>query len=237
MTTDRPCPVRLSCIIPAFDEGPRIGAVLDVVVGHPMIDEVIVIDDGSTDDTAEVVAGRADVRLVRLKVNVGKTRALAAGIAQAQGRWLLLVDSDLVGLGRDDLTALITPVLDDMADMSVSLRHNAPRLWHWIGLDYISGERVLRRDRIATRLSELHDLPRFGFEVWLNRICVETAARLAVVAWPGVDSPTKSRKFGLVRGTLADARMMLDLRRSAGALQLIRQIGQMRRLRTRHLHE
>jgi cellulose synthase/poly-beta-1,6-N-acetylglucosamine synthase-like glycosyltransferase len=53
--------MRLSCIIPAYNEAARIGAVLDAVLGHPWIDEVIVVDDGSTDQTARVwgsAAGR-----------------------------------------------------------------------------------------------------------------------------------------------------------------------------------
>lgn len=222
---------RISCVIPAYNEGPRIKAVLDVVAAHPLIDEIIVVDDGSSDDTAVFTSGREKVRLISLSKNGGKTRALAAGLAQAHGTYLLLVDSDLVGLGVTELTALILPVLDGRADMAISLRRNAPGLWHLIGIDYISGERMLRRSLIADRLAELDALPRFGFEVWLNRICIDAAARLAVVEWSHVDSPMKSHKYGALRGIVADLRMMADLLHSSGPWQLVRQIVRMRNLR------
>ncbi|MDR3369774.1 glycosyltransferase [Rhodoferax sp.] len=224
---------RISCVIPAYNEGPRIKAVLDVVAAHPLIDEIIVVDDGSSDDTAAFITGREKVVLISLPKNGGKTRALAAGLAQAQGTYLLLVDSDLIGLGVAELTALILPVLEGRADMAISLRRNAPGLWHLIGIDYISGERMLRRSLIADRLAELDALPRFGFEVWLNRICIDAATRLAVVEWGHVDSPMKSRKYGALRGIVADLRMMADLLHSAGPWQLVRQIVRMRKLRVR----
>ena len=47
---------RLSCVIPAFNEAPRIATVLREVLGHPAIDEVIVVDDGSSDGTADAAA-------------------------------------------------------------------------------------------------------------------------------------------------------------------------------------
>ena len=222
---------RLSCIVPAYNEGPRITAVLDVVAAHPLVDEIIVVDDGSSDDTAALALGREKVVLIRLAKNGGKTRALAAGLARARGTHLLLVDSDLIGLGSSELTALILPVFNGQAAMAISLRRNAPRLWHLVGIDYISGERVLRRSLIADRLAELDALPRFGFEVWLNRICIDAAARLAVVAWDSVDSPMKSHKYGALQGAVADLRMMSDLLRTAGPWQLVRQIVAMRKLR------
>ena len=222
---------RISCIIPAYNEGPRIKAVLDVVAAHPLIDEIIVVDDGSSDDTAAFVSGREKVVLISLAKNGGKTRALAAGLARARSTYVLFIDSDLIGLGTAELTALIQPVLDGRADMSISLRRNAPGLWHLIGIDYISGERMLRRDLIADRLSELDALPRFGFEVWLNQVCIDAAARLAVVEWSHVDSPLKSRKYGVFQGIVADLRMMSDLLHTAGPWQLVRQIVRMRTLR------
>jgi len=224
---------RVSCIIPAYNEGPRIKAVLDVVAVHPLIDEIIVVDDGSSDDTATFVSGREKVELLSLAKNGGKTRALAAGLARARGTYVLFIDSDLIGLGAAELTALIQPVLDGRADMAISLRRNAPGLWHLIGIDYISGERMLRRELIADRLNELDALPRFGFEVWLNRVCINAAVRLAVVEWGRVDSPLKSRKYGVLQGIVADLRMMSDLLHTAGPWQLVRQIVRMRKLRIR----
>ncbi|WP_116135110.1 glycosyltransferase [Tropicimonas sp. IMCC34043] len=229
--TPAPTAPRVSCIVPAFNEGPRIGAVLATVTGHPLIDQVIVIDDGSTDDTAAIVEAHEGATLIRMGANGGKTLALAAGIAAADGPLLLLVDADLCGLQAQDLTALLTPVLRGDAGMAISLRRNAPRLWHWIGLDYISGERVLARSLIEGDLTALPDLPRFGFEVWLNGIVVRRQTRLAVVAWPGVDSPAKARKAGLVRGSLMDLGMVLDLVKAAGPMSLLSQILRMRRQR------
>src|ERR1700760_3877061 len=51
MPPSSPAAARISCIICALNEGPRIGAVLDVAATHPLVAEVIVVDDGSTDHT------------------------------------------------------------------------------------------------------------------------------------------------------------------------------------------
>jgi glycosyltransferase involved in cell wall biosynthesis len=229
MTVECEAAVQVSCILPAFNEGPRIANVLRAVLAHPLIDEVIVVDDGSGDDTAAVAAGFPQVRLIRLAQNGGKTRAMGVGIAQARGRHVLFIDSDLGGLGEAALSALILPVLQGRADVAISLRHNAPAPWHWIGLDYISGERMLRRDLLANRLGELQALPRFGFEVWMNAVFVQQKARLAIVPWDQVDSPLKSKKFGLRAGIGADIRMMNDLFKTASPLRLLHQIWALNR--------
>ena len=221
----------LTCLIPAYNEAARIGDVLACVIGHPMIDEVIVIDDGSSDGTSAVVAMIAGVRLITLPQNCGKTAALAEGIAQAQGSFLLLVDADLIGLSAAHLTALIDPVLGGRADLSISLRRNAPRLWHRIGLDYISGERVLQKSLIAPHLDDLAKLPKFGFEVFLNSLLIAQLQQIAVVPWPEVSSPLKATKYGWLAGTGADLAMIRDLMKSVPAFGLLRQIIAMRRLR------
>jgi glycosyltransferase involved in cell wall biosynthesis len=225
--------MRISCIIPAYNEAARIKDVLASVVGHPMIDEVIVVDDGSTDGTSDVVAAIADVRLITLAQNRGKTAALAEAIALAKGEYLLLVDADLIGLSPADITALIAPVLSGRAGLSISLRRNAPWVWRRIGLDYISGERVLPKALIEPRLAGLANLPKFGFEVFLNELCIAAARPVAVVLWPGVISPMKAAKYGRWRGLQADIRMIGDIFRSVPATRLLRQIIVMRRLRLR----
>lgn len=223
--------IRISCIVPAFNEGGRIGAVLQAVAAHPLIDEILVIDDASDDDTAEVAARTPGVTLIRQPANGGKTRALAAGFAAMRGDHVLMLDADLIGLTARDVTALIAPVRSGRADMTISLRGNAPWLWRAIGLDYISGERVLHRDLLPPA-GELADLPKFGFEVYLNARLVDAKARLQVVPWPGVKSPAKAVKQGVRAGLKSDAAMLRDIFRTIPADRLLHQIVAMRRLRT-----
>lgn len=228
-------PFRLTCLVPAYNEAPRIGRVLEVALATPGIDEVIVIDDGSRDDTVAVAEGfaadHAALRVLRQPENRGKTQAVARGVAEASGTHLLLLDSDLIGLTPDSLVTLIAPVAAGVADVSISLRGNAPAPWRWIGLDYISGERVLPRAVLADRLDALGALPRFGLEVFMNRAWIEQEHRIAVVRWPDVSSPLKSAKQGLRAGAVADVLMLRDIFRTVPLREVLWQIRAMRALR------
>jgi glycosyltransferase involved in cell wall biosynthesis len=221
----------ITCLIAAYNEAARIGTVLQAAAGHPLLAEVIVIDDGSGDGTAEVADRVPGVTVLRQAVNRGKTWALSVGIEAASTPHLLLLDADLVGLSPAHLTALIAPVRSGQADVSVSLRGNAPRPWRWLGLDYISGERVVPREMLAGRVDELRGLPKFGFEVALNRTILDRRARLEVVRWPGVSSPLKAAKHGVWAGIRGDAGMMADIFRTVPPLEAARQIAGLRRLR------
>jgi len=91
-----------SVVIPAFNEARRLPSYLDDVVsffegrGEPY--EVIVVDDGSTDDTPALVEARvrelASVRLLRLSVNAGKGAAVRAGMLAARGVYRMFTDAD-----------------------------------------------------------------------------------------------------------------------------------------------
>ena len=222
--------LKLSCIIPAYNEEARIAAVLACVLDHPSIDEVIVVDDGSSDRTSDMVARTPGARLIRLPENRGKTAALSMGIEQSSGDLILLVDADLIGLEAAHLTALIAPVRECHADISISLRENAPWLWRWIGIDYISGERVMHKTLLGGQRDALAQLPKFGFEVLVNSLCIRQSARIAIVRWPGVKSPLKVAKYGWRAGLSADIGMMRDMFKSVPPLGLLQQIVKMRRL-------
>lgn len=88
----------LSIIIPAYNEASRIGATLRQAIkfvrGHRLTSEVIVVDDGSKDRTAEIVKGFKGVRLIRQPQNRGKGAAVRTGMFAAKGGLRLFSDAD-----------------------------------------------------------------------------------------------------------------------------------------------
>jgi glycosyltransferase involved in cell wall biosynthesis len=232
IATPAPAAPRISCILCAFNEGPRIGAVLDVATSHPAIAEVIVVDDGSTDDTARVVARYPRVRLVSHAKNQGKSQAVATGVAAARHGLLMLLDADLKGLRPHDLDALAAPVLDGRAAVSLSLRRNSLALFRWVGVDFVSGERVVDKRLLADVLQDIHALPRFGIEVFMNKRIIAARLPVAIANWRTVTQSRKTEKLGWRRGVLAEWRMVLDLMDAVYPLELLTQTVHLVWLRT-----
>lgn len=94
-------PPELSVVLPAYNEARRLGPTLDRVTayleGRGLGHEVLVVDDGSTDGTAELVRMHPSpaVRLIEQGTNRGKGAALRRGVAESRGRRVLLCDADL----------------------------------------------------------------------------------------------------------------------------------------------
>ena len=187
---------QVSCVIAAYNEGPRIAAVLRTAIDHPFITEVIVVDDGSTDDTNAVVSQFPSVRLLALEKNGGKSHAVAEGIQGATGEFIFLLDADLAGISPEYLTNLIEPVISGRADISISLRGNTFIVWRWIGLDYISGERVFPKKFIEPLLERISKLQGFGLEVYMNKFILKQESRIAVVRWDAAESAFKHQTPG-----------------------------------------
>jgi len=224
-------PARISCIVCAFNEGPRIGAVLAVATAHPLIAEVIVVDDGSGDDTAQVAARFSNVRLIPHPRNLGKSKAVATGVAAARHDLLMLLDADLKGLQPDDLTALAAPVLEGRAAVTLSLRRNSLMVFRWTGIDFVSGERVVDRRLLADVLQDIDKLPRFGIEVFMNKRIIAARLPIAIAHWRAVTQSRKTEKLGWARGVLAEWRMVVDLMDAVHPLELLVQTIRLARLR------
>ena len=135
-------PGDLAVIIPAFNEAERVGATVRAAAGLPGADLVVVVDDGSADDTA-AVAARAGARVVRHARNRGKAAALETGAeavrllesagvngtASADGatpRYLMFLDADL-GETAAQAGPLADPVRHGTADMTIAVFSNRVR--------------------------------------------------------------------------------------------------------------
>ena len=91
--------MRLSVVIPAYNEAGRIGGTLESIEAYlsrqPYDSEVIVVDDGSTDETASIVGERfPEVRLISYRPNRGKGHAVLTGMTHAHGDYRVFYDAD-----------------------------------------------------------------------------------------------------------------------------------------------
>lgn len=150
-------PSTISVLIPAYNEAERIGSVLD---GLPAVEEVIVVDDASTDSTAQV-ARDAGATVIRHADNQGYIDSIQEGFEAATGDIVVTMDAD--GEHRpEDVSRLVEPIREDRADVVFGTREVIPRpserFLNWLAgfsvdvSDTGTGFRALRRD-IATELA------------------------------------------------------------------------------------
>lgn len=115
----------VAAIVPAYNEAGRIGRVLETLHDTPELSEIIVVDDGSSDSTADEAeaASRRDPRLrvVRHERNQGKGQALFTGWKATRAPFIVLLDADLVNLQPGHVQDLMRPVLQGTADMTMGV--------------------------------------------------------------------------------------------------------------------
>src|SRR5690606_30928038 len=96
------------CIIPTYNEGERVLHVLSEIVKSKLIDEIICVNDGSTDNTTVVISQNyPEVRLLSLSANKGKTEAIRLGAIESRNEYVLLLDADLRSLNFQEIDAAL----------------------------------------------------------------------------------------------------------------------------------
>jgi len=139
----------VAAVVPALDEAPSITAVVAALRAHAAIDEVIVVDNGSTDATA-ALARAAGARVID-EPRRGYGRACHTGVAAARADVILLLDGD--GADHpDDIPQVLAPLLAGVADLVVGSRALGRRETGAMAPQQVLGNRV------ATSLLRLHGL-------------------------------------------------------------------------------
>jgi glycosyltransferase involved in cell wall biosynthesis len=131
--------VQLTIVMPVYNEAARVATAVKQVleVEFPCPYELVIVDDGSTDDTPNILSSITDlrVRVIRQR-NQGKGGAVRTGAAQAQGDSLVILDADLEYDPRD-IPRLLEPVLGGRAEVVFGSRqfgsHTAFSFWYVMG--------------------------------------------------------------------------------------------------------
>ena len=136
---------KVTIVIPVYNERDTILTVLDAVEATPVPKEIVVVDDGSTDGTRDVLSSlqRADVKVVLHEKNMGKGAALQTGFSHATGDIVMIQDADLE-YDPEEYPVLLKPILDGRADVVYGSRfagHGAHRVlyfWHYVGNRFLT---------------------------------------------------------------------------------------------------
>ena len=218
----------ITAIIPCYNEAPRIAHVLKSVLKSEFLDEVIVIDDSSTDNSVSAVLEfDSKVNLLRNKRNLGKAGAVFKGIANSSSKIIFLIDADLTGLKPIHIDQSIIQFVDHKLDMLLLPVGSHP-LYSYveaIGWDILAtGQRLILKDKIApfigkTRLG-------FGLEMYLNKIAQKRGWRTDVILWkkrtPPPVTPSKLQKFGVVRGIQKEFKMLSQILKYSNLFDYLR---------------
>jgi glycosyltransferase involved in cell wall biosynthesis len=170
-----PC---LGVVVPAFNEGATIARVLEQVLAQRPVQEIIVVDDASEDNTSEAVrkfTGDGRVKLFRHEKNQGKGAALRTGFANVSAPYVIVQDADLE-YDPGEYHLLLEPVLGEVADVVFGSRfqgagaHRVLYFWHSWGNRLLTTLSNMATDLNLTDMETCYKL--FRREV-LERIVIQ----------------------------------------------------------------
>ncbi len=167
--------MKVAAIVPALNEEKTIAKVLEVLLKSKDLDEIIVVDDGSTDRTAEI-SRKMGAKVISLpkKGGSGKGNAMKQGVKNTDADIIVFFDADLKGFCLEHISSLVQPILKNQAVMSVGLRdrwQGLPELFVKIDpLLAIAGERAMKRVIFENIPQEF--IKDFWVETVLNYYCL-----------------------------------------------------------------
>lgn len=131
--------------MPCYNEESTINQCIDAVIASPWVQELIIVDDGSTDGTREILSNiqHPRVRVFLQEKNGGKGSALRKGFESAEGRFVIIQDADLE-YDPEEFGKLLAPLLTEKADVVFGSRfkgsdaHRVLYFWHSVGNKFLT---------------------------------------------------------------------------------------------------
>ena len=202
----------IDCVIPARNEAATVADVVAICRACAYVREVIVVDDGSTDDTADLAAA-AGAKVFRRDLapdaEGSKAHAMALGVAKSDAEWILFVDADLLGASTAHLDAICRPAVEGRCTMSIGTFDYG--IWNPLVIRFppTTGERIIPRAIFEAIPPD--KLDGYTIELMINEVVGSRGLRTVARVMTGVTHRTKRDKFGPLEGWKRTWWMFADL--------------------------
>ena len=202
---------KVSCIIPMYNEAPRISWVLQVLTQIKNIWEIICVDDASSDNSIQIVQKKfPTVKIVKHTTNQWKTQAVKTWVQASSYDSIFLCDADLEWLLTNEVQQAIQIFFQKNADMVILKRENAPlhiKAFRWHVL--ITWERILKKYDINQILHRQYLW--FELEMEINKYMMNKEKKC--IRMPSAATNTfKTQKYGLIQGIKKDLEMYTQMK-------------------------
>lgn len=185
----------INIIIPAYNEASRIGKLLGALDSLDRSQyQIIVVDDGSADETYKALSSYPDIKCIRHQQNLGKGAAMATGIENASGEIILFIDADLIGFKIDQVTQLVHPLLTRFSQASMGYLDNI--IDGFFGRP-LCGNRAYFRSDLLPLLHEMKT-KRYRVEIFINYHLHDRTYSMCRLH--GVTQPLQPAKYKGVKG-------------------------------------
>lgn len=224
----------ISVIIPAYNEEKTVARVVKAAKANSKVKEIIVVNDGSADRTAEEVRGEGIV-LLDYKVNRGKGHALSKGIEKSSYPIIVLLDADLRGLRPGHIDKLVEPLEKGEADLVLAtidlLREEEKRYlelfkgpykwWHINYATLVTGQRAgFRKDFV--NIKGIEDA-RYGVDLLVTDYYLANEKKIKKIIFDDVKHYRKPEKWG-EEGWKLFPHMYRDIIKAFGRLEARKEV-------------
>jgi len=196
---------KASIVICAYNEENTIAYVAETCRRYNKEAEIIVVDDGSKDQTPDILSKlekKLSLNYIRLPENKGKSYAMVVGVEHAENEIILFFDADVEGIKASHFDKLLDPVMKKEPEADMVLGSPSETL-----IDYrvnpfktLTGERALFKEDIMPILEDIRDM-RFGVETYINMYYQAYGKKIKYTILEGLFHPTKYKKTTVVDAT------------------------------------
>lgn len=210
----------ISVIVAAYNEQAFIETTVVSIIESGFPCEVIVVDDGSTDQTPEILRKFGEkIKIVSHPTNKGKGTAMASGLKEAAGEIVIFCDAHLLGLKQHHLLSLVLPLIYGSAKavLGVDIPEKiSPSLLNVVPFLILTGQRAYYRADLLPLVNEMEDLG-YGVETFL--FTKFPRDKTAIVLLPGLVHLAKQDTSSLVAATVGYMRESLEILETLARIQ------------------